>query len=328
MSSLIALPLPIPGVSGPATSLPGMVSTATDSAITSTVSTTVESTQLYVYDNILELNKNDVGPGITKVPALGGIEIFRGVGLDKYQILFNETTGFLEAGFETSLEQIGVVGASVVSSTVPGWNGSSFVPSTTFSPQFAGLTITGSLTANGQAMTFPADAGSNGYILKTDGAGVLSWSSDGVSSDFLTNGTTTTVETDRGGSANQVFIQADGVDVLNSTSTQTDSLVNMKLSAGITFSPTVITASTYTFLATDSFVRFDGTSSTTITLPLASSQPGQLIIVENNSTNSSTIILQRTGADLISGTSSSITLADRYDSVKFLSNGSGNWIIV
>lgn len=69
--------------------------------ITSTDSFTVESKEMIIYDSLICLNQDDIGPGITKTPAWGGFEVNRGTGEDKYQFYFDESDDKLKAGFES-----------------------------------------------------------------------------------------------------------------------------------------------------------------------------------------------------------------------------------
>lgn len=63
------------------------------------------------------------------------------------------------------------------------------------------ITVSGATTFNGNALTWPAGAGLSGYVLTTNGAGVLSWAAPGASAGTLTLGSFLT-GTSYNGSAN------------------------------------------------------------------------------------------------------------------------------
>lgn len=66
-------------------------------------STTIESTTVQVEDNIIELNKNEVGYGVTA--GKSGLKINRG-DADDYLIVFDETDDNLKIGTDSSLKSV------------------------------------------------------------------------------------------------------------------------------------------------------------------------------------------------------------------------------
>lgn len=180
--------------------------------------TTVNSTNSNLSDNILTLNNGEIGAGITLLTA--GIQIDRGT-LPDYQIIFDETSQTFQIGEIGSLQKVATRETTPTNNAIPIWNSttnmfdtnlglSSSITnqlknieastisntqwnylstmnqslSTTSSPTFLNATMNGTITLNSRALTFPVNTGSNGNVLSTNGSGILSWSS-GVTSTLL-----------------------------------------------------------------------------------------------------------------------------------------------
>jgi flagellar basal body rod protein FlgB len=189
---------------------------------------------------------------------------------------------------------------------------------TTNSPTFVGISL------NGQSLTFPSSTGTAGYILSTNGSGVLSWvappSTDGGSSDILTNGAGTTKITTTG---NQLVMTTDSVTAITVTSTATSI---PRLHAGSLFLDTkTISSLSYTILGNDSVILYNGSGNGDIYLPASdSNQQGRVLYLQN--LTNYTVMIHAYSGDLIGSSSTNSVLYSQYDFVNIISNGNGGWI--
>lgn len=184
-------------------------STGSDGVSNSDVSLTAKD--LYIIDNVITLNSNETGNGITKTERVGGIEIHRGK-LPNYRLIYDDTDYFLKAGLINSLEKIAIVDKKNEVTGLLRWNGRRLTSlgglsdstinrfnrinqelSTNDSPTFNKVTITsGYLQTYNINLKFPTNTGSTGNLLSTDGNGNLRWvsgslGSSGASANLLTN---------------------------------------------------------------------------------------------------------------------------------------------
>lgn len=322
-SEHISLPLPI------ATSISfgaGLVTDANNTNVTSTVATTIESTDLLIHDQLITLNQGSTEPIIT---GLAGFEIFRGNGLDTYQIVYNEATGLLQAGLSLlPPETVGLVRSDALPNTILGWSSDNrFVPSTTFSPTFAGLTLGNTINIGGQNLTFPTNVGTAGYVLTASSTpNTLEWAEGGGGDGkaIIDTGGTTKIETEA--TADTLTFTANSALVITADDTTTTIDNTLQLNAGLCLERTIITGTTYSALSSDMFVMFNGTADCVVSLPLSTICPGQLLLVYNNSSNNSDLTVQ-SSTELIDGNSTPVVLSERYDRIKMLNDGAGNWII-
>jgi hypothetical protein len=86
-------------------------------------------------------------------------------------------------------------------------------------------------------------------------------------------------------------------------------------------------AANYTVLLTDWLVRVDASGGArTITLPAASSCPGQTFCIKKVDSSGNAVTVSRAGSDTIDG-QSTVSLATQYAKVLLLSNGAG-WDVI
>ena len=325
--------LPLPTVSTTTVTAGANISATTANISSSNV--VLASNDVTIYDNILLLNTDETGAGITKSPELGGFEIGRG-SLPNYRMVFSEATQGLTTGFVGSTMYNNASVAPTATDGILGWNGThldnatgltstqvGYVNnmnqnvSTTSSPTFTNITL------NGNQLQFPSNTGSSNEALTTDGNGHLSWTTvaTGGSSSFIssTNSNITCAN-------NIITTTINSADAMVIDSTSVELSKDLVLSAGLYFTTNTITSNTYTIASTDVFVIWNGTASGTITLPVANSIiSGRVLYIQNISSNNVTI--NPANSDLIDSTSSGIMLSTN-DSTNLLCNGLGNWIII
>ena len=190
--------------------------------------------------------------------------------------------------------------------------------------------LTGTITLNGQTMTFPVNSGNNGYVLSTNGSGTLNWvaqSGGGGSTTRIENaGTTTQVDTDRVGFSNLVYIKANSVDAVVVSSTETKINNKTNIEGSISFTPTITSTNNYVVAASDSSIIWEGTANGSVTLPLSDTDPGRKLLIYNKS-NFSVSVTPSVG-ETIDGTATPISMDSMFDSVELQSDGVDNWMVV
>jgi hypothetical protein len=299
--------------------------------------TRISSKDVNIFDNVIILNYDEEGVGVTKVPAVAGLQINRGTTEDPYQIFFNEDNDTLTAGFSSDLNIIPMVPPATASGILA-WN---YTTNQFEEPNPAtsnltvnNLTVNGTTTFGGIELTWPVDAGTSGYILSTDGNGNLTWVEDtggntGGNTDSTTisnSGDTTSITTERIGFPDTIFVTANNDDVL--TITQDETLIDNRIKVGSEFnySPTLITDNSYLLSNDITFINWDGTANGTITLPTVADNSGRLIIIQNIST-SFTVSIGPNAGDLIMGKTDNCELKKKHDVIQFISDSIDNWII-
>lgn len=91
---------------------------------------------------------------------------------------------------------------------------------------------------------------------------------------------------------------------------------------------TVSKTAAYTFDQNTFFVAADVTSAGfTITLPLASANPGRQLSVKKVDASGNTLTVGRSGSDLIDG-ATTVTTTTQYKTWVFISDGISNWWII
>lgn len=149
----------------------------------------IESTVFTVSDNVVILNNGETGKGVTKKDLLGGFEIDRGQ-LPDYQVVYDESSGFLKAGIVGQLQTVPLLASGYTDGyaymqsqgLIQAPNNDYLASITQYlssadSPTFMGLTVfNGDITFGGQTYNFPVKDGQSGQVLSTDGQGNLEWS--------------------------------------------------------------------------------------------------------------------------------------------------------
>ena len=136
--------------------------------------TTINSTNLEVADNIIYINAGETGPGVSLGSA--GIEVDRGTGAVDYQILFDESADVFKVGEIGSLQVVATREDSPTDGYVAIWNNSTSRFDTVNNlTNLVDITASGTTTFNGAEIAFPSNQGADGNILSTDGAGTTSW---------------------------------------------------------------------------------------------------------------------------------------------------------
>jgi hypothetical protein len=150
----------------------GAVTIAADLNVQGTT-TTIDSANLEVADNIIYINAGETGAGVSLGSA--GIEVDRGSSTD-YQILFDETVDLFKIGEIGSLQAVATRQNNPTDGYVAIWNDTeSRFDTVNNLTNIVNLTASGTTTFNGAVITFPSNQGASGNILSTDGAGSTSW---------------------------------------------------------------------------------------------------------------------------------------------------------
>lgn len=84
--------------------------------------TTINSQNLSVSDNIILLNKDEIGDGVSS--GFSGIEIERGTQTN-YKFQFNESTDYFEVGMDGNLQTVATRETNPISWGIPFWNNTS-----------------------------------------------------------------------------------------------------------------------------------------------------------------------------------------------------------
>lgn len=187
-------------------------------------------------------------------------------------------------------------------------------------------TITGAVTLNSFALTFPSSAGSSGNFLRTNGSGTLSWAAASLSG--LSDATITTPTSGN-------FLKYNGSAWINSTPTSTDVGLgglsksgNLLQSTLLNVDSSVSTAlTTVTIDSSAEFWIFTSTSAVAVTLPAAATY-GRVKYTLYKQGTGSAVTITTTGGELISGATTSVALENQYDSIRLLSDGTGNWLTI
>jgi hypothetical protein len=337
--SLLLLPLPLPN------------NTPTSGGIISnTEKTHVVSQEITINDNVITLNTGEIGPGVTRSYAVSGFEVDRGPHQEKYQVLYNEASAGLEAGFEGQLEPVALIDSSVTAGTIPAWNGVNLTSyaglnasqvnllrsinqnlSSTSGPTFTTLNlISNSISLADQVFHFPNATTTPGSILSTDGYGNLFWttlSSGGVGapqSIQAQHGETSVVCDATSAYVSFAGQGAPKLQITNNTTTINNSL---KVNGSISGSCKTISTSTYTIAANDYLLVWLNSGICSITLPAAASNAGRQLIIINKS-NSGGITLTPSSSDLLEGDTQSLTITDNNDYLELICDGIDNWLIL
>jgi len=296
--------------------------------------TRISSKNVNIFDNVIILNYDESGVGVTKDPPVAGIQINRGATEDPYQIFFSEVDDTLYAGFSSDLNIIPTI-PPASSSGILSWNPSINMfeepnPATT-NLSVNNLTVGGTTTMGGIELTWPTNAGTAGYVLSTDGNGNLAWVNDtGGSSDGTTisnSGNTTSITTERSGFLDYIFVTANTDDVItiNTDFTLVDN--RLKIGGEFNYSPTLITDNSYLLPDEITFINWNGTANGTLTLSSVANNKGRLIIIQNITSDNYILFIGPDVGDLIAGKSEDCTLKKQYDVIQLISDGINNWII-
>ena len=307
----------------------------TDYLYTTEYETRIASKDVNIFDNVIILNYDEPGIGVTKNPPIAGIQINRGATQDPYQIIFNDDDDTLYAGFSSDLNIIPMI-QPTTSSGILAWDSST---NTFEEPNPAitdlsinNLTVGGTTTLGGIELTWPITAGTAGYVLSTDGNGNLAWVAD--TAGGITDGTTisnsggsTKITTERIGFPDYIFVTADTDDVItiNTDFTLIDN--RLKIGGEFNYSPTLITDNSYLLPDGITFINWDGTANGTLTLPSVSNNKGRLIIIQNITNNTYILFIGPDVGDLIAGKTDDCTLKMQYDVIQLISDGINNWVI-
>jgi len=286
-----------------------------------------------INDSFIILNQNDDGPGITKSPAWGGFGVYRGMGNPSFQLFFDEADDTINIGLSDALKYIPAM-PKLQTSGLTAWNATTkcFEPTTTHDLSIANLTSTGTITIGGQTYTWPTVQGTSNQVLKTNGTNTLFWSTvtggGGGGGDSIVNGTgLSSVEVDRFGFAETVYIRANNVDAQTITNDQTTISNQLQVGGNFAITPTTTSTANYTVQTGDAFINWTSPSDGSISLPSAATNSGRIIIIQNKSIN--TMSINPNGTDRIDGIlSTNIELNSQYDNTKLISDGINNWIII
>ena len=188
---------------------PGDMTVAGDLTVQGTV-TNVDSTDLQIEDNIILLNKGELGSGVSA--ATSGLEIDRGLATN-YQIVFNEVSDTLEIGLVGSLEPVAIRETSPVNTGVAFWNNTNkrfetdadFTYDTgTDTLSIANLSLVSDITVPGTANLCDINCSTGNF--KVTSGGAVENIIMGASSNTATIGATQA--TVSGGTTNSAFIGA------------------------------------------------------------------------------------------------------------------------
>ena len=329
MSLSESLPAPIfpSGVIGG-----GISSSSSDAIITSTDNFISQPKNSFFYDNLIELNSNETGSGITKTPALGGFFVNRGL-LDDFYFTFDESDQTTKFGLTSNLKILPGVDPSTLDGILK-WDStnkcfSNTSPTDTFT--IGDIVINGTTTINTQTLSWPSITPSSGYVLSNDGSNNLSWVSpmSGTASleEIKNPSATTTIETNRTSFPNNIFVKANSVDIINATNTETRVLNKLNLVGGLCLNTTNATDLNYITQNNDIIINWSNANNGSITLPSASINSGRFFIIQNKSADKELSILT-TGGDLLDGEAYINPLVNNYDHITLVSDGMNNWIII
>jgi hypothetical protein len=137
-------------------------------------SITQNATTVEIADNLLLLNRNENGVGVTAGKA--GLEIERGT-LSNYQLVFEETSGLFKIGTPTALQAVATREDTPVANSLAYWDGSSksyrSIAGLSFTAPvlgFSGISLSGTIDAasalrdSGTAISLPLPGPSQGNI--------------------------------------------------------------------------------------------------------------------------------------------------------------------
>lgn len=341
--SLLFIPLPLPNS---ATN----TSTITGGIISSSTATEITSQAFSLNDNIITINQGEVGPGVTKTQTAGGFEIYRGPQEPKYQVLFDEASSGLLAGFNNQpLEKVALIDASLTDGSIPAWNGVNLTSysglsssqatilrainqnlSSTSWPTFTSLNLsTNEISFGGQVYHFPNATTIAGNVLTNDGYGNLSWTPGGGNSSSSNNITSTGGEV----SANctnlglNVSFSGQGAPKLQILTDKTIINNTLKVTGGISGSTKTIITNTYAVIDSDYLLKWSNIGNCDVTLPQASINDGRMLILINKS-SAGTITITPTSGDLLSGDSQPLILSNVDDNIELICDGENNWLIL
>jgi hypothetical protein len=281
---------------------------------------------------IIVANSLESGSGVTNPGGLSGLSINRGSAASA-EFVWNETTQSFQAGTVGALQAVGLVANG--SSGVLTWNGQTFSNgsvylntlnqnvATTASPTFQDLSLAGAIIVGNVHYYLPATDGTTNQVLKTNGAGVLSWAtqtggggSGGGNAIMNTSGATSIVMNDN-----------DSVSVtVANRAALTVTAAGTTFSCATNLAPTLITSVSYAVAANDNFIVYTGSADSTITLPSSHSNSGRQLVIENITLFALTVAVAM--GDTIEGNSSSEVLDTAFSSISVMSDGQGNWVIL
>lgn len=333
---MLRLPEPIPVITG---------SADTNLTTINAESTFIRSNEIYFTDNVLEINVDDIGPGVTKSGLIGGLQINRG-GNTPYQIIYDEIDDSFKVGYTNSLEKVAIVDdASKNFIGLMKWNGQKLVGSGITESVISYLanvdqdvdsyadTIfnsvnlrSGILYNNSTPFKIPSNLGSSGNVLATDGSGNLYWTTGsggggGGGSNISSGNSSVSVN----GLNNTISVNTNGINTVNFSQAETSINNPLVLSSGFKVNTTDTTTNNYIVGNTETVINWNGTANGIIVLPAASGNRGRMLFVQNKSLNQ--VVLTPSGSDTIGGLTSQI-LTERYDSMNLISDGQDNWIVM
>lgn len=340
----IVVPEPIIVNNGGGTSGSGGSVITTDPQTNTTVlnnnTVNITTNQFQTTDNLFDINEGEQGSGVSA--GLAGINIDRGL-LPDYKLVFNEVTGIMEFGPDTGRDAVLSLPnfQTFPNGAIPAWDGTDFKLSATnyISPdavtnvkgldqkvnkasnvEFKDLKINGTFTAGGQTMSFPSNAGVSGYVLTTNGAGVLSWTAEswgGSLSEIVDSTLTTRITTEQTPADKTIRLTADSVEVV------TAKKEGVKISTSINYNVTETKNANYTIIESDMFINYNGTSVGFINLPDVTIWPGRELVIHNRSSFSVTV--RSLFTQNIFESTSNIVL-NTGETVKLFSDGVAGWM--
>jgi len=341
----IVVPEPIIVNNGGGTSSSGGSVITTDPGTNTTVvnneTVNITTNQFQTTDNIFDINEGETGAGVSA--GLAGINIDRGT-LPDYKLVFNEVTGIMEFGPNTGRDAIVSLPNFITfpDGSIPAWNATDFKLSSTnyinatavtnvknldqkvnksSNVEFNDLKIGGTFTAGGQTLTFPSNSGLSNYVLTSDGAGVLSWTSktSGVAatSTIIDSTTTTLVTTEQTAADKTIRLIADSKEIVTATKDR----ININTSLNLNKIET--TNTNYTIANADVFINYNGASTGFINLPDVTAWSGRILIIHNRSAFDVTV--RSLFSQNIFESTASIILSTG-ETVKLFSDGIVGWI--
>jgi uncharacterized protein (DUF779 family) len=338
----IIVPEPIIVNSGGGTSSSGGSVITTNPTSNTTVvnndTVNITTNEFQTTDNIFDINEGERGSGVSA--GLAGLCIKRGT-LPDYKLVFNENTGIVEFGADSGRDGLLMLPnfTSFPDGAIPTWNSTDLTMNSSnyisanavtnvknldqkvnkaSTVEFNELKVASTVNVGGQTLSFPTGPGVAGYVLTTDGAGNLSWTSKGGgSSTTLEDSTaTTTITVEQTAADKTIRMIADSVPVITATKS------GVNISTSFSFNKIDTTSTNYTVGDTDIIINYTGGSSGFINLPDATLWPGRELIINNRSNFNCTV--RSLFVQNILGSTSDLLLYST-ETVKMFSDGSG-WI--
>jgi hypothetical protein len=318
------------------------ISSNTETTVIGSDNVTFQSTTANFYSNILDINTNEVGPGVTASPPVGGLSVNRGPSIATARIIWSEDDQTWLAGLSTGLRKVALVdlGSQPVGKYLK-WDGTKFTSTDTqlvneidqsvkqgASPSFNDISLGGAIKVNNNTTSYylPLLDGAPNRVLATDGSGNLSWVNPLIGGAVATIEDATTGQTNINAYVNLLDYRALSTQIATMTQTKTTILNELAMSGKVTFTPIYVSSNTYSIPQGACMIIYNGTGNSTFTMPSAASNPGRLIIIKNITLNN--VIINLSGSDTFDGTPSAIQLSDINDSILSFSDGVSDWILV